>query len=507
MFVTSTLFFIVLLSMSLMAAAVVHLTWQHNNARSKMPTPDKPEHSEVARFLFRAGALIDANPAALRICAETPVEAFDWEALRQKLSGNFPDFPYTQGASHDRDLTVLKSKDPADASIVTLDQWNDVARVTLEQDDAPNVARRTAILQAMFQAPNPIWKANPSGTVVWRNNAYKALGASLGFPAKCPALFDVSEVVPGDPPQRFRLSSLDDSHARWFNVTAVHAGPDIMYYASEADAEVFAQDAQRSYVQTFSKTFAQLSTGLAIFDKDQKLVLFNPALRDLTGLSASFLSQLCDINAFFDQLRERHVVPTPAGNIQWRKQIALIIDAAQKGEYSEAWTLPSGVTYRVTGRPHPDGALAFLFEDITAEITITRRFRSELEQAHNILDTLDTAMIVFAATGQVRLSNRAYQDMWKCDPDSSFAEYTLRDALAHWTADCHPTTVWPKLQSRVLSTTDRSSWDAPVVTRGGVNLTIKVSPVAGGMTLVTFDQTSQIDGLTSVSRAEGGLRH
>jgi hypothetical protein len=41
---------------------------------------------------------------------------------------------------------------------------------------------------------------------------------------------------------------------------------------------------------------------------------------------------------------------------------------------------------RVTGRPHPNGAIAFLFEDISQEVSLTRRFRTDLDLDRGILD-------------------------------------------------------------------------------------------------------------------------
>ena len=160
--------------------------------------------------------------------------------------------------------------------------------------------------------------------------------------------------------------------------------------------------------------------------------------------------------------------------------------------FCETWTLPTGVTYKVSGRPHPDGALVFHFEDITAEITVTRRFRSELEQVHSVLDTVDDALVLFSPTGQLRLCNQRYRDMWKSDPDSSFAEYSFRDALQHWKTDCLPSPTWSNLKTRILSTSDRSAWSAPATKKTGQVLSIEVAPVAGGVTLVTFKEINPI---------------
>lgn len=447
-----------------------------------------------ARFLFKAGALIDANPAALQICAQTPAESFDWSTMHQIMTPLFPDFPRTQGASQERDLLILRSQDPTDGSVLTLDQWDDVARVTLEQDDAPDAARRTAIMQAMFQAPIPVWKSDTEGNVVWRNGAYKNLIASLGYGTRRVPVFDIESICTGEAPKRLRITDAAKTKSRWFDVTAVQAGTHVMYYATEADAVVSALDAQRNFVQTFSKTFAHLSTGLAIFDQNRRLILFNPALTELTGLDAGFLSKNCDLKAFFDQLREMQVTPAPTSNKSWCEQVHLITQTALEGNYRETWTLPTGATYRVTGRPHTDGALVFLFEDITAEITVTRRFRSELDHCHHVLDTVPTALVLFSSTGQLQFCNQAYRDLWKTDPDSSFATYTLRDALNHWRSDCLPTDTWLHVQKLILSTAERKHWHVTITLKTLTALRLTLTPISGGMTLVSFENVLPFSG-------------
>jgi PAS domain-containing protein len=65
---------------------------------------------------------------------------------------------------------------------------------------------------------------------------------------------------------------------------------------------VRAQQAQKNFVQTLTKTFVTLSIGLAIFDRNRQLMLFNPALIDLTALTADFLSTRPNLLTAFDKL-------------------------------------------------------------------------------------------------------------------------------------------------------------------------------------------------------------
>jgi PAS domain-containing protein len=72
---------------------------------------------------------------------------------------------------------------------------------------------------------------------------------------------------------------------------------------------VRAQQAQKNFVQTLTKTFATLSIGLAIFDRNRQLMLFNPALIDLTALTADFLSARPNLLTAFDKLWDNQIMP------------------------------------------------------------------------------------------------------------------------------------------------------------------------------------------------------
>ena len=106
------------------------------------------------------------------------------------------------------------------------------------------------------------------------------------------------------------------------------------------------------------------------------------------------------------------MVPEPKDYRSWRNQMNTLEAAASSGHHVEMWSLPGGQTYRVTGRPHPDGAVAFLFEDITSEISLTRKFRADLSLGAEVLDALDDAVAVFAANGEALIVNRRYADLW-----------------------------------------------------------------------------------------------
>jgi PAS domain-containing protein len=95
----------------------------------------------------------------------------------------------------------------------------------------------------------------------------------------------------------------------WYEVTRTEQHGVLCYQADCITALVHAEKAQRNFVQALTKTFAQLSIGLAIFDRNGQLALFNPALAELTGLRAEFLSGRPTVQTFLDRLRETRKMP------------------------------------------------------------------------------------------------------------------------------------------------------------------------------------------------------
>ena len=342
-------------------------------------------------------------------------------------------------------------------------------------------------------APDALWQTDDEGRLMWHNDAYEQLCESAGNTLDDPCPIGI------EPPSkrverttRISIKSKDQPQ-RWLEVVSRPVEHGWVHYATSIDSLVNAEMAQRNFVQTLTKTFAHLPIGLAVFDRDRQLVLFNPALVDLTHLPVDFLSAKPNLLSFFDHMRENRMMPEPKNYASWRDKLYDVVSAAREDRYCETWNLPSGLTYKITGRPHPDGAVAFLIEDISAEISLTRRFRSELELTQSVLDCFDDAVAVFSRLGVLTFSNAAYRSQWKCDPDSAFAEITIVDATRDWQQECEPTPIWNDLREFVLTLRDRQSWEAELTRTSGEPLRCLVQPVAAGATLVRFTKTIALD--------------
>jgi PAS domain-containing protein len=285
--------------------------------------------------------------------------------------------------------------------------------------------------------------------------------------------------------QRQKLT-LNGGRAAWYDLILVGEGDLRLVFALPADSAVQAETGLRDFMQTLTKTFAHLHVGLAIFDHQRQLQLFNPALLDLTGLPVDFLSMRPSLLSVLDAMRDRKMIPEPKDYRGWRRQMIDMEKAAASGLYEETWSLPGGQTYRVIGRPHPNGAIALMIEDISGEMLRTRRYRADLELGQSVIDQMDEAIAVFSETGQLVMSNAAYAGVWGGDPSTTLDDASLRTLCGQWRTQSAPNPVWNALEDFAANQGDRANWRAEVRLLDGRLVDCRFAPLTGGATLTAF---------------------
>ena len=486
--------------------------WIRANRNSAIAARTLMKEAEgTITFLFDDETLADATPKARSLLGFRKSHQSDWENFLALVSARFPHL-----RSQVADLATVGQKlvKPNDnqSGWIDVEFWNGMARFTLVQDEAhPDETIDPLTAAAMEHelvtlrsigedSPQPIWKHDANGVLIWANRAYIELSEVI-HPIR------PSEILPWPPREVFKDTAMpagsapvidmihlelpDGQSPIWFEVTSLKRGTDTIHFAVDATAVVTARDAQRSFVQTLTKTFAELSVGLAIFDADRRLVLFNPALIDLTHLKAEFLIGRPTLFSFLDRLHDQQMMPEPKNYASWRDQMVALESAAQVGNYHETWSLPNGQTYRVTGKPHPNGAIAFLLEDISDEVSLTRKFRSQIDIGAAVIDNMSAAVAVFSSAGTLVLANNAYRDLWGTPSDDAITSRDFPDELETWQAMSAPSPVWLKLHDAITSVQGRSAWDGQVWLDNHVALECKYTPLPDGNHQVTFLASEQ----------------
>lgn len=419
--------------------AMMAIRWSERRAKPALLAADLVE---PCIFLYRGDRLVDATPPARSIlagCAGTGLPA-----LKSWLAQRFDDLGPLDGVASSGASVTLNARSGAGSSRMRLlaeETADGSLRLTLVRPDSEAsgivvdslsqhaMEEELALLRGIVEAaPMLILRRDAQGSVIWANATYLEAASQDDGPVTwpLPEILVTDATTDGAAGKAHRAHTLTGSELHWFDCHHRSDDSGTTTFALPADAEVQAEQSLREFLQTLTKTFADLPIGLAIFDRERQLQLFNPALIDLTGLSAGFLTSRPSLYSVLDQLRELRMVPEPRDYRSWRKQITTLESAASAGYHVETWSLPGGRTYRVTGRPHPGGAVAFLFDDITSEITLTRKFRADLTLGSQVLDGLGHALIVFNAVGQVVMSNAPYEALWGPPPER------LPDALRIW---------------------------------------------------------------------------
>ncbi len=470
------------------------------------PEKAKSSGSEGPVFLFDGETMADCNASARAILARSAARGSDWRKLITFLSPYFPEIEdrLTQlqklgalaetgsvgngkvmllQAEHSAGLTKISLLDPDIAEGPGLALAMSHRALETEVED---------LRRAISAAPILMWRESAQGAVVWANSAYVVLAAStlprgrdLHWPL--PRLFERNAVVQSSDRQRQSLT-IAANRVAWFDLVteAEAAGDGLMCFALPVDAAVAAETSLREFMQTLAKTFAQLPIGLAIFDKDRKLQMFNPALMELTTLAADFLSKRPSMLAVLDAMRDRNLLPEPKDYHSWRRQITEMERAAATGLFQENWALPDGQTFRVTGRPHPNGGLALMIEDISTEMQRSRRYRADLEVSQSVIDQLDDAIAVFSQAGHLMWCNTAYIQLWGHDPAANLGEMTIRTIADHWKTRAAPTALWGEIDEYIHTVGQRAPWQKDLRLQDGRLFTCAVAPVAAGSTMIAF---------------------
>lgn len=478
----------------------------------------RPAHSVFAEgaqavvFLFDGETLIDSTAGGRLILSSSRGRGSNWLKLLGYLTLYFPDAEAQLQRVPETGQIVLDGRSSKGKRVVmTAEDAGGMTRITLVDPSLEGKAFGTdpiafraltgeleMLRDTLGQTPALIWRENDAGDVVWANTAYLDLAAQLQQQGKelcwpLPRLFErlaSQQTVPG---QRARIT-LSRSETLWFDLTGAASLGDRVIFALPADGTVRAEQALSEFMQTLAKTFAQLPIGLAIFDQQRQLQLFNPALLDLTGLPPDFLSLRPSLLAVLDALRDRNVLPEPKDYRSWRRQLIEMEKAAASGLYEETWNLPDGQTFKVIGRPHPNGALALMIEDITNEVSRTRRYRSDLELGQSVIDEMEEAVAVFSPSGQMVMSNRAYDGLWRQDPDQRLGEGNIRQVSRLWRAHCAPSNLWYDAEEFITTVGNRVPWQEEARLLDGRRLNCRFVPLSGGATLAAFRAVDPAEG-------------
>ena len=354
-----------------------------------------------------------------------------------------------------------------------------------------------ALRALVAEAPIIAWHRTAEGTVNW--SAGRIVTRTGGVtPEIAVELIAARMRVNRQPalagePQKFRIEIVVGDGAETVSlhvVEIIRQDGSRIGFATDAGTAAAAERTLTRFVQTMTETFAHLTVGLAIFDRNQSLALFNPALVQMWQVEPAWLARRPSLRDILDELRSIRRLPELEDFHSWRARLLGLFENTEAADYEELWHLADGSNIRVLARPHPHGALAFTFDDVTERMRLEQRYRHSIDLRRATLDGLAEGIAVFGANGLLQFVNQAFHEIWGTDSDTVYAAMHARQLIGLCEEITAEPEIWQKLHGFITGEESRRAWTTRIETIAGRALMARFAPLPDGSTLSVFSDVS-----------------
>jgi len=363
------------------------------------------------------------------------------------------------------------------------------------EDRGTRIARDAQITRGLFEAlPVPVWFRSADGRIDWVNSAY--VRAVDGFSREDVRTRQIELLesrqrtalaasLTAGRIHRERVHVFVGGERRSYDLVGVPLDGASAMIANDAAALETAQVELSRQMAANDRTLDRVSTAVANFGPDQRLVYCNEAYRQLWKLDPEWLSSRPKDGEILDRLRERRQLPEEADYRKWK---AAVLESYSSTKGKEVWWyLPSRRTLHVTIEQRPDGGVTYLFDDATERLALESRYNAAMRMQRGTLDTLREGVAVFATDGRLSLFNPAFARLWKLNPNDLAREPHIEEVAkrcgvlfndeATWSAVKRAVTSIDGQRQRLQGTMQRP--DQSVIAYAGL-------PLPDGAVMLTF---------------------
>ncbi|HUF88183.1 MAG TPA: PAS-domain containing protein [Thermohalobaculum sp.] len=380
-----------------------------------------------------------------------------------------------------------------------------------DRSSAARESERDVLAGLIDAAPVAAWRRAADGTVSWSAGRVPTPQRTIEA-AEAAALAAARQSSKGEAKSgRFRLEvgageGTGDGAGEGARPGALEAievpAPGGGHYGLAVDGSG-ALEAERRlarFVRTMTETFAHLHVGLAIFDQNQRLALFNPALLDMWQIDPVWLAQRPSLREILDRLRANRRVPEAADFRAWRRRLTDLFEDIEAADYEELWHLADGSDIRVLARPHPHGSLAFVFEDVTERLKLEQQFRHSIDLRRATLNRLEEGLAVFGPDGLVQFVNAAFHDIWGTDEETVRPLMHVRELIEPIGGLTVETEVWTRLIGFITGADSRQPWGARLTLGTGRILGARFAGLPDGSTMAVFGDVTDSERIATALR-------
>ena len=369
-----------------------------------------------------------------------------------------------------------------------------LAAVWLSPETAP-VTPANSFLPVLDALPFPVWLRDRKLSLIWANQAFLS---AVGTTNLATVRNEQTALEKGERDLAAQARAQNVVvEARRFSVImgqrralAIHETPveDIGVIGAALDVtELSAAEARlQQHIDAHADTLDRIATAVAIFDHDQSLSFYNRAYSQLWGLPETWLDTRPSEAEILDRLREARRLPEQRDYHGWKRNRLALYENSVEQAPEELWHVPAGKTLRVVTQPHPFGGLTHLYEDVTARVALESSYNTLMKVQSATLDTLQEGVAVFGLDGRLKLHNAAFARLWSLQPRDLEGEPHVRSIAAACADRYGDAAMWERLIQNIVSGAASKRDLGEIERNDRVVLTLALSPLPDGATLVTF---------------------
>ena len=288
-------------------------------------------------------------------------------------------------------------------------------------------AERDDFIDLLNAAPFAAWRRDQQSRIVWHNTKYETI---VGTPS---TLGDMPELASNREPDqarklaaKARVSQAHQSEIRRYVVGGdlhsfkIHEVPlefenQLAGFAEDVSREEQMASEMNEHARGQESVLENITTAIAIYSPDLRLVFYNQTYARLWKIEDSFLHDKPTILEILDKQRELRRLPEQADFSAYKaKRKALFTNLINMKE--ELVQLPDETMLRTVIAPHSFGGLFFMFEDVTDKVVLERARNTQTAVQRATLDNLYEGVAVFGADARLKLFNSGFADIWGVPP-------------------------------------------------------------------------------------------
>ena len=347
--------------------------------------------------------------------------------------------------------------------------------------------------------PMPVWLRGKDSRLQWVNAAYvkavEADGLAEVVERQIELLeahqrADIGRNLGRDKTYRKRAPLVVGGERRPHDLIVLATGEAFAGAAIDVTALELVRGQLDRQVTAYDRTLDKVTTAVASFGRDQRLIFFNEAYCQLWQLDRAWLVSKPTDAEILDRLRALSRLPSVPNYREWKTKQLTIYKADTERE--EWWHLPDGRMLRAMAEQRPDGGVTYLYDDATERLALESRYRTMINVQRETLDSLKEGVAVFGPDGRLKLFNSAFAGIWKMSPPALEKQPHIRDFVRHASVLHEDTGVWSSMARAVTTMPEeRKGQEGQMIRADGSVIDYAVTPLPDGATLFTFyDVTS-----------------